>query len=243
MHFCHSQLGRVEQVLQSEIEHVSNWMAVNRLKLNITKSVCMLIGLQQRVGSKTLCLSLNGSVLKQVSSTKYLGVYIDQHLTWQTHIDYILRLARGKVYSINRLNPPPAVRKLLYQGYILPVFDYCDVVWAPTTAKQTSQLERFHSKYTSFCTDSFISRYSLTERRQYHTILQIYKILHKMTPVYLHHMFSYTNNITGRVGRSAHRLFVPQIHTNLDGVVYSIVEPHYGMPCHLLCMMQHHTLN
>ena len=35
-----------------------------------------------------------------------------------------------------------------------------------------------------------------------------------MTPVYLHHMFSYTNSITGRVGRNAHRLFVPQIHTN-----------------------------
>ena len=35
-----------------------------------------------------------------------------------------------------------------------------------------------------------------------------------MTPVHLHHMFSYTNSITGRVGRNAHRLFVPQIHTN-----------------------------
>ena len=91
LHFCHSQLGRVEQVFQSEIEQVSNWMAVNRLKLNVTKSVYMLIGSRQRVGSKTLCLSLNGNVLKQVSSTKYLGVYIDQHLTWQTHIDYILR--------------------------------------------------------------------------------------------------------------------------------------------------------
>ena len=79
--------------------------------------------------------------------------------------------------------------------------------------KQTRRLERFHSKYTSFCTDSSISRYSLTERHQYHTILQLYKILHKMTPVYLHHMFSYTNSITGRVGRNAHHLFVPQIHT------------------------------
>ena len=66
-------------------------MAVNRLKLNITKLMCMLIGSRQRVGSKTLCLSLNGNVLKQVPSAKYLGVYIDQHLTLQSHIDYILR--------------------------------------------------------------------------------------------------------------------------------------------------------
>ena len=167
LHFCHIQLQRVEQVLQNKIEQVSNWMAVNRLKLNVTKLMCMLIGSRQRVGSKTLCLSLNGNVLKQVPSAKYLGVYIDQHLTWQSHIDYILRRVRAKVYSINRINPPPMVRKLLYQGYVLPIFDYCDVVWAPTTAKQTRRLERFHSKYTAFCTDLSISKYSLTERRQY----------------------------------------------------------------------------
>ena len=46
----------------------------------------MLIGSRQRVGGKTLCLSLNGSLLKQVSSTKYLGVCIDQYLTWQNHL-------------------------------------------------------------------------------------------------------------------------------------------------------------
>ena len=90
-------------------------MAINRLKLNNTKSMCMLIGSRQRVGGKTLSLSLNGSVLKQVPSTKYLGVYIDQYLTWQNHIDYVLRRVRGKVYAINRLNPPPTVKKLLYQ--------------------------------------------------------------------------------------------------------------------------------
>ena len=75
------------------------------------------------------------------------------------------------MYSINRLNPPPAVRKLLYQAHILPIFDYCDVVWAPTTVHQTRCLERFHSKYISTCVDSSISRYSLTERRKFHTTL------------------------------------------------------------------------
>ena len=32
--------------------------------------------------------------------------------------------------------------------------------------------------------------------------------------VYLHDMFSYTTSITGREGRNAHRLFVPQILPN-----------------------------
>ena len=88
---------------REEVERVSDWMAVNRLKLNVTKSVCMLIGSQQRVAGKDLCLSLHDSILKQVSSAKYLGVFIDQHLTWRSHIDYVLRRVRGKIYSINHI--------------------------------------------------------------------------------------------------------------------------------------------
>jgi len=49
-------------------------MAVNRLKLNAKKLMCMLIGSQQKIDGKILLL--NGSILKPVSSTKYLGVYI-----------------------------------------------------------------------------------------------------------------------------------------------------------------------
>ena len=69
LHYCCSHLQEVERVLQNELERVSNWMVVNRLKLNINKSMCMLIGSRQRVGRNTLCLSLNGSLLKQISST------------------------------------------------------------------------------------------------------------------------------------------------------------------------------
>ena len=47
----------------------------------------MLGGTRQRVGGKTLRLSLDNSFLRQVSSTRYLGVCIDSHLTWKYHIE------------------------------------------------------------------------------------------------------------------------------------------------------------
>jgi len=115
LHYSNSQLERVEEVLQSDLIRVSDWMIVNGFKSNIAKSVCMLIGTRQRVSRKSLCLSLNNNELKQVTSTKYLGLYIDNHLTWHNHVDYVLKRVREKIYSINRLKPPLAVRKLLYQ--------------------------------------------------------------------------------------------------------------------------------
>jgi len=188
----HSQLQRVEQVLQNELEQVYNWLAVNRFKLSVAKSLCMLIGSRQRIGGKSLSLSVNGDVLQQVLSIKYLGLYIDQHLTWQNHIDYVLKRVRGKNYSINRLNPSSSVKKLLYQAYLLPVLDYCDAVWAPTNANQTKRLERLHSMYTY----SSISKYSLSKRRKFHTTVQVYKILHRIVPGYLYNIFEYAINVT-----------------------------------------------
>ena len=57
LHYCCSHLQKMEQVLQTELERVSNWMVVNRLKLNVNKSMCMLIGSRQRVGGKTLFIT------------------------------------------------------------------------------------------------------------------------------------------------------------------------------------------
>ena len=124
----------------------------------------LLIGSRQRVAGKELCLSLHDSILKQVSSTKYLGVFIDQHLTWRSHIDYVLRRVRENIYSINRLNPHSTVKKLLYQVCLLPIIDYCDVVWTPTIVNQTRHLEKLHSKFiSSYTTNSSLLKYALIE--------------------------------------------------------------------------------
>ena len=44
--------------------------------------------------------------------------------------------------------------------------------------------------------------------------MQIYKMLHKLAPIYLYNMFDYAITVTGRMNRNVHRLFVLQIHTN-----------------------------
>ena len=44
---------------------------------------------------------------------------------------------------------PPAMVSLLYSAFVLPLFDYCDVVWCPTTVKLTSLIERVHSKFVN----------------------------------------------------------------------------------------------
>ena len=89
IHFSYGNLSTVEQTLQAYLQNVSGWLVTNRLKLNIVKSLCMLIGSYQRISGKCLDLFLNNSALKQVLCKKYLGVFFDHHLTWESHINYV----------------------------------------------------------------------------------------------------------------------------------------------------------
>ena len=217
LHFSHGDLSVVEKTLQADVENVSTWLVVNRLKLNMIKSLCMLIGSRQRTGGLNLTIMLDGAILKQVCSTKYLGVYFDRHLTWQVHVDYVLGRVRRKLFAMNRVRPASSrVLQLLYQAYILPVLDYCDTVWLPSNSSSTRHLERLHSKFTSsfHSSDNFNFRSSLTERRTFHTAVQVFKILNKISPPYLRGIFSYAVDVTGRSGRNLHRLFVPSVRTN-----------------------------
>ena len=79
----------------------------------------------------------------------------------------------------------------LYSAFVLPVYDYCDVVWSPTTAKFTGMSEKVHSKFTKRLPSSCASRltFTLTECRRYHVAIQIFRSVHNYSPSYLSNIF------------------------------------------------------
>jgi len=111
---------------------------------------------------------------------------------------------------------PPAVLCVLYSAFVMPLYDYCDVVWSPTTAKLNSLIERVHSKFLNKLPLSYRSKFSftLTERRRFHTALQIFKSLYQISPPYLHNIFQFSKDMTGHVSHNINRLFVPRVFTN-----------------------------
>ena len=75
-------------------------------------------------------------------------------------------------------------------------------------SKVTSTMQHLRDRLSScFC-------YSLVERHKFHTLIQIFRILHKMAPSYLQKLFKYSSDVTGHPGRIFNRLYVPQVKTN-----------------------------
>ena len=86
----------------------------------------------------------------------------------------------------------------------------------PTTAVLSKHLEHFHSRILQGLSDcsSFV-KLTLMERCRFHTVVQVFKVLHPLFPRYLHDWFVFAETITGRQDWNKHRLDVPQIFSSV----------------------------
>ena len=77
--------------MYEDLTKITEWLSVNKITLNKLKTEFMQIGSRQRLNTfnRLPSFTINGNSMKQVEFTKSLGVYIDENLTWNVHIEHI----------------------------------------------------------------------------------------------------------------------------------------------------------
>ena len=77
--FAGNNVDIIEQKLNQDLISVSNWLVANKLTLNKSKTEFMVIGSRQRLGTfdRSPALKIDNVLIKQVGSTKSLGVHVD----------------------------------------------------------------------------------------------------------------------------------------------------------------------
>ena len=72
--------------------------------------------------------------LEQVSSIKFLGIHVDNKLTWKDHVNVICKTISRNIGVINRLKYvlPSSTLLMLYSSLILPYLNYGILVWGNT---------------------------------------------------------------------------------------------------------------
>ena len=74
--------------INRELSRVGEWLIINRLSMNITKTKYMLFHPSQKdVSHMTLEPILNGKKIEQVDSYYFLGVVINKHISWKYHAE------------------------------------------------------------------------------------------------------------------------------------------------------------
>ena len=123
---------------------------LNQLSLNISKSKFIIIGSSQRLSKlDSISVTVNDKQIDEVNFFTYLGVVINKQLTWQDHIEYISSKINKKIGLLKRIRAclPLEARLLFFINYILPIFDYADIIWGDRGNKTLmSHLHILHNK-------------------------------------------------------------------------------------------------
>jgi hypothetical protein len=87
-------------------------------------------------------------VINRVKKTKFLGVIINDTLSWEDHVKLVKRKVNKNISVICRLCKcmPRSVLLQLYYNLINPYFEYCNIVWATDRSTLLNELFRCQKK-------------------------------------------------------------------------------------------------
>ena len=93
----------VENALSEDLMSVSHWLVDNKLSLHLGKTESILFVSKQKLRSQSsLNVTCNSTPISFTSSVKYLGVHIDQHLSFTTMAESVIQKANARLKFLYR---------------------------------------------------------------------------------------------------------------------------------------------
>ena len=118
--------------------------------INCSKTKCMTVGTKQKLvfQNEELSLTITFEQLQHSTCEKLLGIKIDSNLNWKNQIDQICSKISSKIYLFSKIKKYLNLesRQLFYSGYILPLIDYCCVVWGNCSNEGLNRILKLQKK-------------------------------------------------------------------------------------------------
>ena len=146
-------------------------------------------------------MSIGNTELEETDTHKHLGLTIQSNCKWDSHINNLtqkitLLVSCLKSYKY-RLSRSSLTR--IYKTFILPHFDYCDIIYDNCTQNLSDKLEKLHleairtiigavkgTSHEKLYSESGFT--TLKERRNRHKLVMMHKIIHNNCPEYLNNL-------------------------------------------------------
>jgi len=142
----HDNIDTLAREVNGELNQLNAWLITNRLSLNVSKTSFMIFSDKKIIHDPVVCIS--DKVLHRVVKSKFLGIFLDENLSFGPHIDYLCKQVSQAVGMLNRLSSvmPHAVRVLVYFSLIYSRLTYGIIVWGFGSVTRLSKLERIVGK-------------------------------------------------------------------------------------------------
>ena len=111
--------------------------------MNYKKTNCVLFSKTSKNESAALKIATHSGFIKTSSVVKYLGVFFDKNLNWETHAHFVLDKmcnAKGILCKL-RHYASTSILKNVYFSLVYPYLQYSVMTWRNTTAKCFNKIQ------------------------------------------------------------------------------------------------------
>ena len=196
MYFTNLCPSEIARVVQDDLNRVVQWIESSRLILDQSKTISMPFGSWKNLAkSPNFCIQLYGKTLERVAEFSYLGVVLDEGLSWKDHVDYVsskvsrrqgllsrirsrLTLEASKQYKLHSCSHYLTML-MLRGGNLRGVLQR---VTPPIEPCSSNYITEEHVKWNFLCAKMVKS--------SFHKCILVFKCLNNLVPKYLTQYFT-----------------------------------------------------
>ena len=238
--------NKLEETLNADLITVSGWFRDNLLTLNGSKCKFVLFGSAQKLKTiRDLSIYADNHTIECAKSFKYLGVTVQQNMSWTEHVDKVCTKINQRLGILRRIKHllPIHARVTLYNSLICPLFDYADFVWGDkNNSSLMSHLQTLQNKAAKLILDvpvyssathalSQLSWNTLQLRRVYHRVVLTYKYLNGHIDYHQLNV-QYNKDVHSHNTRRSNNIRLPLAHRNWgkQTLLYTLAEYWNSLP-------------
>ena len=140
---CYREIKDIEDTLklQKDIDRLGIWARKWGMRFQPVK--CNMMQLAKKHNKIDASYTLEGTVLENVESIKYLGVTITSDLKWNSRIRNVCSKANRTLGFLRRnlFSCPQDVKEAAYKTLVRPILEYGSTVWDPLCNGLNDELE------------------------------------------------------------------------------------------------------
>ena len=207
-----------EEEINKELNIVNDWFKLNKLSLNPNKTKAMLFSTTNRT-VRPICLKIEDSVIDFVEKFNYLGIVLDNHLSWKAHTDMLSQKLAKTIGIMCKLKNfvPRSTLLIIYNSLISSYLNYGLLAWG-CKAEKVLKLQKkairiiSNSKYNAHTDPLFktLQILKVTDLCELQELKFAFKLENRVLPSYfLNAMYYRHSEIHTYYTRHANNLVVP----------------------------------
>ncbi len=121
---------KVSQNINYELQQINDWLKINKLSLNIGKTKFMIFHKSNKK-IPDIKLYIEDIEIQRVENFNFLGVILNEKLSWKSHTDKVANCISKTVGILNALKHflPETPKVTIYNSLILSHLNYGILIW------------------------------------------------------------------------------------------------------------------